>query len=203
MLESMTTHRQTTGRHDDSPTMFFSATTNSPTRPLTDRTSHRQIKKKLTDIHRYSPTLTDCYYSWKMNERKSFFSNTMSVYSSKKIQRHKKIRYVNTLSRLTFAPYLNFQQNITSISIFALYSLYLDLAWFLITFMLKVDIGEVMRKAFKVHVLMEVSPLMRSAKWETMWQIYTLIQCEVAVSRRSNIFPYQSGSTNYFAPSLI
>ena len=81
------THRQTTGRHDDSPTVFFSPTADLPTRPVTDTTSHRQKlkktkkqktkkkkqqQKKKKKSPRHSTTLTDSYYSWKMNERKSF-----------------------------------------------------------------------------------------------------------------------------------
>ena len=38
---------------------------------------------------------------------------------------------------------------------------------------------------------------------QMMLQIYTLIKCDVAVSRRSNIFPNQSGQINLFAPSLF
>ena len=38
---------------------------------------------------------------------------------------------------------------------------------------------------------------------QMMLQIYTLIKCDVAVSRRSNIFPNQSTQINPFAPSLF
>ena len=63
----MTTHRQTTGRHDNSPTA------DSPPQLLTNTTSDRQnckqFKKTQRLSRRHSPTV---YYSWKMNGRKWF-----------------------------------------------------------------------------------------------------------------------------------
>ena len=62
-----------TRRFSDS---VFSPTADSPTRPLTDTTITDKIKTKIKIKIRNSPThlptLTDSYYSWKMNERKSF-----------------------------------------------------------------------------------------------------------------------------------
>ena len=68
----MTIHRQTTGRLDDSPTVFFHQQSTHrhdhwPTRQVTDLVL-KNFKK--SPIH--SPTLTNSYYSSKMNERKSF-----------------------------------------------------------------------------------------------------------------------------------
>ena len=63
-FESKTTHRQTTGRHDDSPTVFFTDSR------LTDTTTDRhdktqtQFKKKIKKkknhrlTRRHSPTVT-------------------------------------------------------------------------------------------------------------------------------------------------
>ena len=58
-VESMTTHRQTTGQHDDSPTVFFHR---QPTHALTDTTSHRHNFKFFLKNHwltrPHSPTVT-------------------------------------------------------------------------------------------------------------------------------------------------
>ena len=67
--ESMTSHRQTTGRHDDSPTVFFHW-------QPTHRHDHWPIRQVtdtiLKNLKKITDSLTDSYYSWKMNERKPF-----------------------------------------------------------------------------------------------------------------------------------
>ena len=65
--------------YDNSPTdnwptwrftgSVFSPTADSPTRPLTNTTSHK-IKKKLTNS--LADTHSQSYYSWKLNDRKLF-----------------------------------------------------------------------------------------------------------------------------------
>ena len=76
------------GIYDNSPTdswptrrftdsVFFF--TDSPTRPLTDTTSHRQNLQNLKkNSPTYSPTFTDSYYSWKMNEKKSSINHIVT-----------------------------------------------------------------------------------------------------------------------------
>ena len=94
-VESMTTHRQTTGRHDDSPTA------DSPTWPLTDTTSHRQnffFFFKLTD------SLADTHWQLLFLEnkwKKIVLWTTKSVYSSKQAKSYQK----NTSSHITLASY--------------------------------------------------------------------------------------------------
>ena len=85
----------------------FSLTSNSPTRPLTDRTSHWQKLKKLTDTH-WQVTM-----SGKWMKEKHFITNTMSVYSSKEDTKIWKI----VMSTYSIMSLLTLQPHITSVLI--------------------------------------------------------------------------------------
>ena len=75
----MTTHRQTTGRHDNQPTAIF--TDNQ----LADTTTDRQDKSQtiILKTHRHSPTLTDRAFPRKGMKR-NIFSMSILLYFRKR-----------------------------------------------------------------------------------------------------------------------
>ena len=75
----MTTHRQTTGQHDNSTTALFHR---QPTRRH-DQWPTRQVTDNFLKTHRHSPTLTDRDFSRKRMKRNIFFNVNIALFSKR------------------------------------------------------------------------------------------------------------------------